>query len=53
MFTIIQNNKKQILIILLIILLLPVILYIQDVILTLGKITGTAVRMYFEGICIK
>lgn len=53
MLTIIKNNKKQILIILLILLLLPVILYIQDIILTIGKITGTAVRMYMEGICIK
>ena len=53
MSTIIQNNKKQILTIILIIILLPIILYLKDIIFTLGKITGTAIRMYFEGICIK
>jgi hypothetical protein len=53
MSTIIQNNKKQLITIILIIMLLPIMLYLSNVIFEFGKITGTAIRMYLEGICIK
>lgn len=53
MFTIIENHKRQILRCILICLLLPVFVFLQEAIVTLGQCTGTALRMYVEGVCIK
>lgn len=53
MLSIIENYKKQILLTLLLILMLPVIVYLKDIIFTFGQVTGTALRMYIEGVCIK
>jgi len=53
MLTIIESHKKQILLIVLFILMLPIIGYLKDIILTFGQCTGTALRMYVEGVCTK
>jgi len=53
MFAIIEKTKKQLFWIVLFILMLPVILYLQDIILTFGQCVGTTLRMYVEGVCTK
>ena len=53
MLTIIENNKKQILIALLVILMIPTVVYLKDIIFAFGQVTGTALRMYIEGVCTK
>ena len=53
MLTIIENHRKQILTGILVISLLPVFVFLQEAIVTLGQYTGTALRMYVEGVCIK
>lgn len=53
MLTIIQNYRKQIFTCILVVLLLPVFVFLQEAIVSIGQYTGTALRMYVEGVCIK
>ena len=53
MSTIIKKSSKKIIVTILFLIMLPVILYIQELIFTFGQITGTSLRMYTEGVCVK
>lgn len=53
MLAIISKYKEQLLLILMICILLPVAVLLEEVIVTLGQATGTVLRMYVEGVCIK
>lgn len=53
MLTVIVNHKRQIFTCILILVLFPVFIFLQEVIVLLGQCTGTVLRMYVEGVCIK